>query len=73
MDPQFTLAARESMLWVCGITFLMVCLAILISHAMHHRRSTQRFHGSTLTELGWSAAPLLMVFVTGLAGASANF
>ena len=73
IDTQFTLQAREWLLAACGLTFFAVCVAILLSHWLHHRRSTQRFHASSLAELGWTVAPMLMVFATGLAGASANF
>jgi heme/copper-type cytochrome/quinol oxidase subunit 2 len=73
IDQQFTLQAREWMLAACGVTFFAVCAAILLSHWMHHRRQTERFHKSSLAELGWTVAPMLMVFATGLAGASVNF
>ncbi len=73
IDLQFTLAVREWLLGVSALMFVLVFAAILASHCHHHKYADEHFHSSTLTEMAWSVAPMLMVFVTGLAGASSVF
>jgi heme/copper-type cytochrome/quinol oxidase subunit 2 len=73
IDLQFTLAVREWLLGVSALMFVLVFAAILASHWHHHKYADEHFHSSTLTEMAWSVAPMLMVFVTGLAGASSVF
>ena len=70
VDLQFTLAAREWLLSASVVLFVIVCAAILASHWHHHKHADDRFHASTLTEMAWSVAPMVMVFATGLAGIS---
>jgi heme/copper-type cytochrome/quinol oxidase subunit 2 len=70
VDLQFTLAAREWLLNASVVLFVVVFAAILASHWHHHKHADERFHTSTLTEMAWSVAPMVMVFVTGLAGIS---
>lgn len=67
---QFTLLAREWFLGVSLTLFVLVFMAILASHWHHHRHAQVRFHTSTVTEMAWSTAPMLMVLVTGMVGAS---
>ena len=73
IDLQFTLAVREWLLGVSALMFVLVFAAILASHWHHHKHADEHFHSSTLTEMAWSVAPMLMVFVTGLAGVSSVF
>jgi heme/copper-type cytochrome/quinol oxidase subunit 2 len=73
IDLQFTLAAREWLLGASVVMFAVVFAAILASHWHHHKHADEHFHTSTLTEMAWSVAPMLMVFVTGLAGVSSVF
>lgn len=73
IDLQFTLAAREWLLGACVVMFVVVFAAILASHWHHHKHADEHFHTSTLAEMAWSVAPMLMVFVTGLAGVSSVF
>ena len=73
IDLQFTLAAREWLLGASVVMFVVVFAAILASHWHHHKHADEHFHTSTLTEMAWSVAPMLMVFVTGLAGVSSVF
>ncbi len=73
IDLQFTLAVREWLLGVSALMFVLVFAAILASHWHHHKHADEHFHTSTLTEMAWSVAPMLMVFVTGLAGVSSVF
>lgn len=73
IDLQFTLAAREWLLGASVVMFVLVCAAILVSHWHHHQHADEHFHSSTLAEMAWSVAPMLMVFVTGLAGVSSVF
>ena len=73
IDLQFTLAVREWLLGVSALMFVLVFAAILASHWHHHKYADEHFHSSTLTEMAWSVAPMLMVFVTGLAGVSSVF
>jgi heme/copper-type cytochrome/quinol oxidase subunit 2 len=73
VDMQFTLLAREWLLGASVVMFVVVFAAILASHWHHHKHADEHFHSSTLTEMAWSVAPMLMVFVTGLAGVSSVF
>jgi heme/copper-type cytochrome/quinol oxidase subunit 2 len=73
IDLQFTLAAREWLFGASVVMFAVVFAAILASHWHHHKHADEHFHTSTLTEMAWSVAPMLMVFVTGLAGVSSVF
>ena len=73
IDLQFTLAAREWLLGASVVLFVVVFAAILASHWHHHKHADEHFHTSTLTEMAWSVAPMLMVFVTGLAGVSSVY
>ncbi|MEY4122356.1 MAG: hypothetical protein RLZZ457_1194 [Pseudomonadota bacterium] len=73
IDMQFTLAAREWLLGASVVLFAVVFTAILASHWHHHKHADEHFHTSTLTEMAWSVTPMLMVFVTGLAGVSSVF
>jgi len=73
IDVQFTLAAREWLLGASVVMFAVVFAAILASHWHHHKHAHEHFHTSTLAEMAWSVAPMLMVFVTGLAGVSSVF
>jgi len=73
IDLQFTLAAREWLLGASVVMFAVVFAAIVASHWHHHKHADEHFHTSTLTEMAWSVAPMLMVFVTGLAGVSSVF
>ena len=73
IDLQFTLAAREWLLGASVVMFAMVFAAILASHWHHHKHADEHFHTSTLAEMAWSVAPMLMVFVTGLAGVSSVY
>jgi len=73
IDLQFTLAAREWLLGASVVLFAVVFAAILASHWHHHKHADEHFHASTLTEMAWSVTPMLMVFVTGLAGVSSVF
>jgi heme/copper-type cytochrome/quinol oxidase subunit 2 len=73
IDMQFTLAAREWLLGASVVLFAVVLTAILASHWHHHKHADEHFHTSTLTEMAWSVTPMLMVFVTGLAGVSSVF
>jgi heme/copper-type cytochrome/quinol oxidase subunit 2 len=72
-DLQFTLAAREWLLGASGVLFVVVFAAILASHWHHHKHADTHFHASTVTEMAWSVAPMVMVLVTGLAGVSSVF
>ena len=67
---QLTLLAREWLLGVSLTLFVGVFMAILASHWHHHRHSEIRFHNSTVAEMAWSVAPMLMVLATGVAGVS---
>lgn len=69
-ELQFTLAAREWLLGASAVLFVAVFAAILASHWYHHKHADEHFHTSTFAEMAWSIAPMLMVFATGLAGAS---
>lgn len=73
IDVQFTLAAREWLLGVSVVLFATVFAAILASHWYHHKHADEHFHTSTFSEMAWSVAPMVMVFVTGLAGVSSVF
>ncbi len=73
IDLQFTLAAREWLLGASVVMFAVVFAAILASHWHHHKHADGHFHASTLAEMAWSVAPMLMVFVTGLAGVSSVY
>lgn len=73
IDLQFTLAAREWLLSASVVMFAVVFAAILASHWHHHKHADEHFHASTLAEMAWSVAPMLMVFVTGLAGVSSVY
>lgn len=73
IDLQFTIAAREWLLGTSIVLFCVVFAAILASHWFHHKHADEHFHTSTLTEMAWSLTPMLMVFVTGLAGVSSVF
>lgn len=73
IDLQFTLLAREWLLVTSVVLFVTVFAAILASHWHHHKHADDRFHASTLTEMAWSVAPMVMVFVTGLAGISSVY
>ncbi len=73
IDMQFTLAAREWLLGASVVMFAVVFAAILASHWHHHKHAQAHFHTSSLTEMAWSVAPMVMVFVTGLAGISSVF
>lgn len=73
IDMQFTLAAREWLLGASFVLFAVVFVAILVSHWHHHKHADEHFHASTLTEMAWSVTPMVMVFVTGLAGVSSVF
>ncbi|BDU58125.1 hypothetical protein LMORI2_11070 [Limnohabitans sp. MORI2] len=73
IDMQFTLAAREWLLGASFVLFAVVFVAILASHWHHHKHADEHFHASTLTEMAWSVTPMVMVFVTGLAGVSSVF
>ena len=73
IDLQFTLAAREWLLGASVVMFAVVFAAILASHWHHHKHADEHFHTSTLAEMAWSVAPMLMVFVTGLAGVSSVY
>ena len=73
IDLQFTLAAREWLLGASVVMFAVVFAAILASHWHHHKHADAHFHTSTLAEMAWSVAPMLMVFVTGLAGVSSVY
>jgi heme/copper-type cytochrome/quinol oxidase subunit 2 len=72
-ELQFTLAAREWLLGASVVMFAVVFAAILASHWHHHKHADEHFHTSTFAEMAWSVAPMLMVFVTGLAGVSSVF
>jgi heme/copper-type cytochrome/quinol oxidase subunit 2 len=73
IDLQFTMAAREWLLGASVVLFVVVFAAILASHWHHHKHADEHFHASTLTEMAWSVMPMVMVFVTGLAGISSAF
>jgi heme/copper-type cytochrome/quinol oxidase subunit 2 len=73
IDMQFTLAAREWLLGASLVLFALVFAAILASHWHHRKHADEHFHASTLTEMAWSMAPMVMVFATGMAGASSAF
>jgi len=73
IDMQFTLAAREWLLEASFVLFAVVFAAILASHWHHHKHTDEHFHASTFTEMAWSVTPMVMVFVTGLAGVSSVF
>ena len=73
IDMQFTLAAREWLLGASFVLFAVVFVAILASHWHHHKHADEHFHASTLPEMAWSVTPMVMVFVTGLAGVSSVF
>lgn len=73
IDLHFTSAAREWLLGASMVMFAVVFAAILASHWYHRKYANEHFHASTLTEMAWSVAPMLMVFVTGLAGMSPVF
>ena len=73
IDMQFTLAAREWLLGASVVMFAVVFAAILASHWHHHKHAQAHFHTSSLTEMAWSVAPMVMVFATGLAGISSVF
>ena len=73
IDMQFTWAAREWLLGASFVLFAVVFVAILASHWHHHKHADEHFHASTLTEMAWSVTPMVMVFVTGLAGVSSVF
>jgi heme/copper-type cytochrome/quinol oxidase subunit 2 len=67
------LLAREWLLATSVVLFVTVFAAILASHWHHHQNADDKFHSSTLTEMAWSVAPMVMVFVTGLAGVSSVY
>ena len=67
---QFTLLAREWLLGISLLLFVLVFVAILASHWHHYKHAEVRFHASSVTEMAWSLAPMLMVLATGVAGVS---
>jgi heme/copper-type cytochrome/quinol oxidase subunit 2 len=53
--------ARSASLWFCAIVFLVALSAVILTHWQHRRQSTQHFHSTTFSELGWSLTPVMMV------------
>lgn len=59
--PDLT-TAREFSLLMCTLMLVLAFAAVLWTHWQHRRTEQSTFHASTLTELGWSLTPALMVF-----------
>jgi heme/copper-type cytochrome/quinol oxidase subunit 2 len=53
--------AREFSLMTCAVLLLLAFSAVLWTHWQHRRSEQSTFHASTLTEMGWSITPVLMV------------
>lgn len=54
-------AARSLSLLLCAVVFVVAFSAILYAHWAHRRQAQAHFHASTLSEMGWTLTPLLMV------------
>lgn len=54
-------AARSASLVLCAVVFAVSFAAILLAHWSHRRAADEHFHASTLKEMSWSLAPMLMV------------
>lgn len=60
-DIQALGIARSVSLMVCAVMFAMAFAGILLAHWSHRRRAGDHFHATTLAEMSWSVAPMLMV------------
>ncbi len=60
-DIQGLGTARSVSLIICAVMFAMAFTGILLAHWSHRRRANDHFHTTTLIEMSWSVAPMLMV------------
>lgn len=53
--------ARSLSLALCAVVLALAFVGILYAHWTHRRNADSHFHASTLEEMSWSLAPMLMV------------
>lgn len=60
-DLDWHSTVRHASMVFCVVVLAVAFAAILYTHWSHRRQAQSHFHGSTLEEMSWSLAPMLMV------------